>query len=84
MPRYKNVNGVDVELTPEEISQIESDEADWAAGADARVAAKVQSDRRNAYKEEADELFFQEQAGEISSGTHAAKRTEIKQRFPKD
>ena len=83
MPRYKNVNGVDVELTPEEISQIESDEADWAAGADARVAAKVQSDRRNAYKEEADHLHLEEERGEVPVGTWAAKVAEIKARIPK-
>ena len=39
--------------------------------------------RRAAYEAESDHLFFEEQAGEIADGTHAAKRLEIKERFPK-
>ena len=46
-------------------------------------AQKVQNNRRNAYQEEADPLFFEEQRGEVSAGTHAAKVAEIKLRFPK-
>ena len=44
---------------------------------------EVQSNRRNAYQAEADTLFFEEQAGEVAAGTWAAKRAEIKLRFPK-
>lgn len=39
--------------------------------------------RRQAYKAEADDLFFQEQRGEIPAGTWQAKIDEIKERFPK-
>ena len=44
---------------------------------------KVQINRRNAYREESDSLFFEEQRGEVPVGTHAAKVAEIKERFPK-
>tara|TARA_R110002020_G_scaffold191277_1_gene391098 strand:+ start:492 stop:902 length:411 start_codon:yes stop_codon:yes gene_type:complete len=44
---------------------------------------KVQNNRRAAYIEESDSLFFEEQRGEVSAGTHAAKVEEIKARFPK-
>ena len=49
----------------------------------ARAAEEVQNNRRAAYQEEADPLFFEEQRGEVSAGTHAAKVEEIKARFPK-
>ena len=83
MGRTKNVDGVDIAYTPEEETERDAIEAEWASGAPARAAAEVQRNRRRAYQDEADELFFQEQAGEIADGTHAAKRAEIKQRFPK-
>ena len=53
------------------------------AEANARAAEEVQKNRRQAYQEEADPLFFEEQRGEVSAGTHAAKVAEIKLRFPK-
>lgn len=72
-----------VEITAE-------DEAVWAAqkalrdaAEPARIAEEIQMNRRSAYQEEADTLFFEEQAGEVASGTWAAKRIEIKKRFPK-
>ena len=83
MPRYHNVDNVRIQFTPEEESTRDAEEQVWADGAAARAAEEVQKNRRRAYQDEADELFFQEQAGEIPSGTHAAKRTEIKERFPK-
>jgi len=49
----------------------------------ARAAEEVQNNRRAAYQEEADSIFFEEQAGEVDSGTWAAKRAEIKTRYPK-
>ncbi len=55
----------------------------WADGAATRAAKAVQNSRRAAYQEEADPLFFEEQRGEVSAGTHAAKVAEIKARFPK-
>lgn len=44
---------------------------------------EVQRNRRAAYIEESDSLFFEEQRGEVPAGTHAAKVAEIKARFPK-
>ena len=73
----------DVEMIAVEITTRQQEEQAWAAGAASRAAAEVQANRRAAYQAESDELFFQEQAGEIPSGTHAAKRAEIKERFPK-
>jgi hypothetical protein len=53
------------------------------AEANARAVEEVQKNRRDAYHAESDELFFQEQRGEISEGTWTAKVDEIKLRFPK-
>ena len=39
--------------------------------------------REQAYKAEADPLFFQEQRGEVPAGTWEAKIEEIKVRYPK-
>ena len=39
--------------------------------------------RIDAYRAEADPLFFQEQRTEVSAGTWAAKVAEIKARYPK-
>jgi len=72
-----------VELTPAENDFVDAEEAAWADGAPARAAAEVQNNRRNAYQSEADALFFEEQRGEVSGGTWAAKVDEIKLRFPK-
>ena len=58
---------------------VAAEEANW----EARVAQEGQRSRRKAYRDEADPLFFEEQAGEVSDGTWAAKRAEIKERFPK-
>ena len=49
----------------------------------AMLADAARWNRRMAYQEEADALFFEEQAGEVAAGTWAAKRSEIKERFPK-
>jgi hypothetical protein len=46
-------------------------------------AEAVQNNRRAAYQAEADTLYFEEQADEVAAGTWAAKRAEIKSRFPK-
>jgi len=55
----------------------------WEDGTAARAAERVQSSRRAAYQDESDTLFFEEQASEVAAGTWAAKRAEIKVRFPK-
>jgi len=46
-------------------------------------AEEVQNNRRKSYQLESDALFFEEQRGEVSQGTWAAKVDEIKLRFPK-
>ena len=75
--------GIEVELTLEELAQIEKDEAIWSANADTRILEEVKYNRSMAYIKEADSLFFEEQRGEVPSGTWVAKVEEIKTRFPK-
>ena len=84
MPRYHNLNGENVQFTPEEEAARDVEEQAWADGTAARAAERVQVSRRAAYVAEADTLFFEEQAGEVAAGTWAAKRAEIKARFTKD
>ena len=84
MPRYHNINGENVQFTPEEEAARDAEEQAWADGTAARAAERVQVSRRAAYEAETDTLFFEEQAGEVAAGTWAAKRAEIKSRFPKD
>jgi len=83
MPRYHVVDGTEVQFTPEEETARDAEEKAWEDGAEARAAARVQADRLSAYQAESDHLFFEEQAGEVASGTWVAKRAEIKTRFPK-
>ncbi len=83
MPRHHMINGVQVPFTPEEEKGRDAEEQIWADGAAARAGEEVQRNRRNAYQSEADALFFEEQRGEVSEGTWAAKVDEIKLRFPK-
>ena len=87
MPRTKVVVGPDGAhvrmFSAEEEAARDADKAEWDAGADDRAAEEIQMNRRTAYEAEADGLYFQEQAGEVASGTWAAKRLEIKERFPK-
>tara|TARA_R110002020_G_scaffold47925_1_gene136924 strand:- start:2899 stop:3138 length:240 start_codon:yes stop_codon:yes gene_type:complete len=78
------INGTQVQFTPEEETARDAEEKEWSDGAASRSAAEVQANRRAAYVAEADTLFFEEQANEIAAGTWAAKRAEIKARFPKD
>jgi hypothetical protein len=42
---HKLVNGVRVDLTPEEIAEIEVRDAEWLAGADTRKSAKIREER---------------------------------------
>ena len=88
MARTKEIAGVSgsktVALTPEEETARDAEEATWASEAPARAEAEVQRNRRSAYQSEADTLFFEEQRGEVSAGTWAAKVDEIKARYPKD
>ena len=85
--RQRHVAGADgftlIDFTPEEEAARDAEEKLWADGAPARAAEEVQLNRRKAYQAESDPLFFEEQRGEVSAGTHAAKVAEIKLRFPK-
>lgn len=87
MARMKAVatrdGGISVSMSVEEDSARDAEEAAWNSEAPDRAAKEVQNNRRQAYQEEADPLFFEEQRGEVSAGTHAAKVAEIKVRFPK-
>ena len=77
------IDGIQVAFSPEEEAARAAEEKLWADGAAARAAEEIQRNRRNAYQAEADTLFFEERAGEVSAGTWVAKRAEIKARFPK-
>lgn len=81
--RHHLIDGLKVPFTELEEAARDAEEAAWASEAPVRAAAEVQRNRRNAYQVEADPLFFEEQAGEVSAGTWMAKRSEIKSRFPK-
>jgi hypothetical protein len=50
----------------------------------AKKAAEAQANRKAAYEQEADPLFFKWQAGETTEAEWKAKRDEIKARFPKE
>ena len=83
MGRYHNIDGVHIPFTPEEETARDLKEQAWAAAAPDRELEIVIEKRQDAYVE-SDKLFFEEQAGEVAAGTWAAKRAEIKARFPKD
>ena len=84
MARHHMKDGIQIPFTAEEEAARDAEEATWAAEAPARAAQEVQNNRRGAYQSEADALFFEEQRGEVSAGTWAAKVDEIKARYPKD
>jgi hypothetical protein len=83
MPRFRNENGIDIQLTEAEETARDAEEATWSAGVPARAAEEVQNNRRAAYQSESDHLHFEEARGEVPEGTWAAKVTEIKVRYPK-
>ena len=62
-------------------AEIEAEVARLTALEPARIATE---NRRAAYISEADPLFFKWQAGEATQEEWAAKRQEIKERFPKE
>ena len=76
------VNG-NIPYSAERENRRDAEEAAWNSEAPTRAAKAVQRNRRAAYEAEADTLFFEEQANEVAAGTWAAKRAEIKARFPK-
>ena len=62
-------------------AEIEAEVARLTALEPARIATE---NRRAAYISESDPLFFKWQAGEATQEEWAAKRQEIKERFPKE
>jgi hypothetical protein len=50
----------------------------------AKKEAEAQANRKSAYEQEADPLFFKWHAGEATEAEWKAKRDEIKARFPKE
>jgi len=83
MTRFNMVNGVNVPFTAQEEADYEAKRIADEAAAPAMREIEIRHQRLSAYKAEADKLFFEEQAGEVADGTWAAKRAEIKARFPK-
>jgi hypothetical protein len=69
-------------------NKVEIDEVAVAAEAvrlEAAAAIKrIETNRKSAYEQEADPLFFKWQAGEATEAEWKAKRDEIKARFPKE
>ena len=59
MPRYHNINGENVQFTPEEEIARDAEEQAWADGTAARAAERVQVSRRAAYQLESDPMFFE-------------------------
>ena len=55
-----------------------------AAKVAAKKAAEAEANRKAAYVEEADSLFFKAQRGEIDQQVWLDKIAEIKARFPKE
>ena len=51
MPRYKMVDGVTVQLTAEEETARDAEEAAWAAGVDARALADMRAKRNRLLSE---------------------------------
>jgi hypothetical protein len=49
-----------------------------------KKAQEAKDQRKAAYEQEADPLFFKWQAGESTQAKWQEKRNEIKQRFPKE
>ena len=45
MARYKNVDGVRIQMTPQEDAEVQVREAAWAAEADVRAAEEVREER---------------------------------------
>jgi len=86
-PNVTNINDAtgafDAQGNPVTIDEqaVEAEVARLTALEPARIATE---NRRAAYISEADPLFFKWQAGEATQEKWAAKRQEIKERFPKE
>jgi len=68
-----------VPLTAEEIAEREAYARDVLPGL---LLEQSKQNRANAYRVEADPLFFKYQAGEVTKEEWLAKREEIKVRYP--
>ena len=82
MPRYHMTENGPVQFTAEEEAAKDIEEAAWAADAKDRHNAAMKQSREEAYKIEADGLFFKAQRGEINMQEWQNKVAEIKARFP--
>ena len=78
----KSVNGVAVPMTADEIAERQAEEAAWEAGKTERFNEEQKANRKSAYENEADPLFFKVQRGESTMQDWQAKVDEIKARFP--
>ena len=58
------------------------EEGNTPLGADPETVTPYGLLREQAYKNESDKLFFEEQRGDIPQGTWLTKVNEIKQRYP--
>jgi hypothetical protein len=79
--RGDELEWLDANQTQPSDAEIEAEVARLTALEPARIATE---NRRAAYITEADPLFFKWQAGEATQEEWAAKRQEIKERFPKE
>ena len=79
--RGDELEWLDANQTQPTDAEIEAEVARLTALEPARIATE---NRRAAYIAEADPLFFKWQAGEATQEEWAAKRQEIKERFPKE
>ena len=73
---------IERDMTPEEQAAFDAQEAAWDADAGARSQAQVDTERRNAYEQESDPLFFKWQRGEATEQEWRAKVAEIQARYP--
>ena len=69
---------IDKELTPEEIAEREA----WEAGTYDREYKEVQRQRQQAYRDEADHLFFYAERGKGQKQAWIDKVAEIDARLP--
>jgi len=79
--RGDDLEWMDTEQTQPTDAEITAEVARLTALEPNRIA---DANRKSAYEQEADPLFFKWQAGEATEAEWKAKRDEIKARFPKE
>jgi hypothetical protein len=82
MSNVKLVDGIPVEMTAVEIAERQTQETAWQAEANARLKAQQEAKRAEAYRTEADPLFFMAQRGKTTQQQWLDKIAEIEARFP--